>query len=116
MSATNWIITKGVRWVGSLFDGYKTKIGGAGLILTGIVAAINLIWPGAVPGMPDMDIDQIIGSITGGLIAIGLGSKIDKNTAAVLAAQPPADWRAPDAVQQQIITTPDIDPAEGIKG
>lgn len=29
---------------------------------------------------------------------------------------PAADWRAPDAVQKQIITTPEIDPAEGIKG
>lgn len=31
--------------------------------------------------------------------------------------KPPApDWRAPEATQQQIISTPDIDPNMGIKG
>lgn len=30
--------------------------------------------------------------------------------------KPEPDWRAPEATQQQIITTPDIDPNMGIKG
>lgn len=31
--------------------------------------------------------------------------------------KPPApDWRAPEATQQQIISTPDIDPNMGVKG
>ena len=80
---TDWIITKGLRWMGSKFDGYKTKIGGVGLILTGVVSAINLIWPGTVPGIPDMSLDQILTTTAGGFIAIGIGGKLDKNTAAV---------------------------------
>ena len=30
--------------------------------------------------------------------------------------EPEPDWRAPEATQQQIISTPDIDPDMGIKG
>ena len=30
--------------------------------------------------------------------------------------KPEIDWRAPEATQQQIISTPDIDPNMGIKG
>ena len=30
--------------------------------------------------------------------------------------KPEVDWRAPEATQQQIISTPDIDPNMGIKG
>lgn len=88
MGMSEWLLTKGLRWVGRKFDGYKTKIGAFGLILTGIVSAINLIWPNTVPGIPEMTIDQIITSITGGFIALGIGGKIDKNTAAVQAAAP----------------------------
>jgi hypothetical protein len=86
MNTISWLVTKIIRLVGARFDGYKTRIGGFGLILTGIVAAINLVWPATVPGLPEMDLDQIIGAITGGMIAIGLGGKIDKNTAAVQTA------------------------------
>jgi len=82
---SEWLITKGLRWAGGKFDGYKTKIGAFGLILTGIVSLINIIWPGTVPGIPEMTIDQVIASITGGVIALGLGGKIDKNTEAVKA-------------------------------
>ena len=30
--------------------------------------------------------------------------------------KPEIDWRAPEATQQQIISTPDIDPNMGVKG
>lgn len=79
----NWIITKLVRWIGGRFDGYKTRIGGVGLILTGVISAINLIWPGTVPGVQTMDLDGIIAAIGGGFVALGIGGKIEKNTAAV---------------------------------
>lgn len=79
----NWIITKLLKWAGSKLDGYKTKIGGAGLILLGSIGAVNLIWPDAVPGIPAMDMDGIIGSISTGFVALGLGHKLDKNTEAV---------------------------------
>lgn len=79
----NWIITKLVRWIGGRFDGYKTRIGGVGLILTGVISAINLIWPETVPGVQTMDLDGIIAAIGGGFVALGIGGKIEKNTAAV---------------------------------
>lgn len=79
----NWIITKLAKWIGGKFDGYKTQIGGIGLILTGVISAINLIWPGTVPGVPTMDLDGIIAAIGGGFVALGIGGKIEKNTAAV---------------------------------
>jgi len=79
----DWIIGKGLRWVGGKFDGYKTKIGGFGLILLGIIGIINFIWPDIVPGVPHMSLEESIGSVTGGCVALGIGGKIDKNTAAV---------------------------------
>ena len=79
----NWLMGKGLKWVGGKFDGYKTKIGGFGLILLGVIGIVNFMWPDTVPGCPVMTLEESIGSITGGCIALGIGSKIDKNTAAV---------------------------------
>lgn len=79
----NWVITRLVRWIGGRFDGYKTRIGGIGLILTGVISAINLVWPETVPGVPTMDLDGIIAAIGGGFVALGIGGKIEKNTAAM---------------------------------
>lgn len=101
---SEWLITKGLRWVGGKFDGHKTKIGAFGLILTGVVSLINIIWPGTVPGIPEMTLDQVIASITGGFIALGLGGKIDKNTEAVK-AQTSESQRivTPDLAEEQLI-------------
>lgn len=78
----NWLLTKVLGFAGKKLDGYKTKIGGAGLILYGIIGAINLMFPGQVPGV-ELDLDTVIGSISGGFAIIGVGGKIDKNTTAV---------------------------------
>jgi len=94
----NWIVTKLIRWIGGRFDGYKTKIGGVGLILTGVISAINLVWPDTVPGAPMMDLDGIIAAIGGGLVALGIGGKIDKNTAAVKESAS-AQTAAQDSIQ-----------------
>jgi hypothetical protein len=44
--------------------------------------------------MPQVDLDTSIGSITGGFVALGLGGKIEKQTA-VLAQTPAAPVRPP---------------------
>ena len=57
-------------------DGYKTAIGAIGLILLGIVGLIGHYWPDS--GCPAMTPDAAMGSIAGGFIAMGLGSKAEK--------------------------------------
>lgn len=76
-----WIL----GFIGKRLDGYKTKIGGVGLILSGIVGAINLLFPDTVP-YPEMSVEGVIANITGGFAVLGIGGKIDKNTAAVEAS------------------------------
>ncbi len=79
----NWILSKGIRFIGGKLDGYKTKIGGVGLILTGIIGIINMMWPDTVPALPPIELEQIIGYIGGGFVALGIGGKMEKNTTAV---------------------------------
>ncbi|MFA5049317.1 MAG: hypothetical protein WC516_09900 [Patescibacteria group bacterium] len=57
-------------------DGYKTTIGGAGLILVGLAGLIGHYWPDA--GLPDMDTETSFGYIAGGFTALGIGGKIEK--------------------------------------
>jgi hypothetical protein len=78
----NWLPTKVLGFAGKKLDGYKTKIGGVGLILYGLIGAINIMFPGTIPGV-ELTIDATIGSLSGGFAIIGIGGKIDKNTAAV---------------------------------
>ena len=78
----NWLLSKGLGFAGKKLDGYKTKIGGVGLIIFGLIGAINIMFPESVPGV-DLTIEQVMGNITGGLVAIGIGGKLDKNTEAV---------------------------------
>lgn len=49
-------------------------------------------------------------------LGMSLAALVSTFTADAKPAAPAPDWRAPDAVQQQIISSPDIDPADGIKG
>ena len=57
-------------------DGYKTTIGGAGLILVGVTGLIGHFWPDI--GLPDMDTETSFGYIAGGFTALGLGGKLEK--------------------------------------
>lgn len=76
-----WIL----GFIGKRLDGYKTKIGGVGLILSGIVGIINVMFPDTVP-FPEMTIEAAITNIGGGFAVLGIGGKLDKNTAAVEAS------------------------------
>ena len=72
-----------------------------GIITLASIAGLNL--------QPEQK--ELIVSIGTALVALIFTFTADQKP-----EKPAADWRAPDAVQKQIITTPEIDPAEGIKG
>ena len=57
-------------------DGYKTTIGAVGLILLGVVGLIGHYWPDS--GCPAMTPDSAMGSVAGGLVAMGIGGKMEK--------------------------------------
>jgi uncharacterized membrane protein YeaQ/YmgE (transglycosylase-associated protein family) len=78
-----------LQWFGKKMpESYRTKVGGIGLIALGLIGALNLIWEGLVPGCPPMALEECIAAFSGGFIAIGIGRKIDQNTAAVKATAP----------------------------
>lgn len=83
----NWIVTKFLGFIGRKLDGYKTKIGGCGLILSGLIGLINLTFPGTVP-FPAMDLETVITNMAGGFAVLGVGGKLEKQTTAVIDGQP----------------------------
>lgn len=82
----NWIVTRFLGYLGRRLDGYKTKIGGLGLILSGLVGLINLMFPDTVP-FPPMDLESAVTNIAGGFAVLGIGGKLEKQTAAVANGQ-----------------------------
>jgi len=79
--------TKILQWIGKRVpESYQTKLGGFGLVLVGVLGIINIVWEGIIPALPPMTLDACIGSISLGYVGMGLGRKIDKNTAAVKAS------------------------------
>lgn len=81
----NWLIGRILGFAGRKLDGYKTKIGGVGLILVGVTGILGMIFPDQ--GLPVMDIDSACAAIAAGIAALGLGHKAEKTTAAVVAAR-----------------------------
>ncbi|MFA7098191.1 MAG: hypothetical protein WC383_17125 [Gammaproteobacteria bacterium] len=78
----NIIIGKLLRFVGRRLDGYKTTIGGVGMILSGLAGLIGYMFPDQ-PDLPHMDIEQALLTISGGFAVLGLGGKAEKVKAAV---------------------------------
>ena len=72
----NWIIDLIFGRIAKSLDGYKTTIGGVGLILVGVTGLIGHYWPDT--GLPDMDIETSLGYVAGGFTALGLGGKLEK--------------------------------------
>jgi len=93
-----WIIGK----IGKLFVGHRTRIGGVGAILMGVIGAINMLWPDTVPGMEPMTTTEIGAWFTGGFAALGIGGKVDKNTEAV------KNGNATLAEKPAVIVTPEL--------
>ncbi len=58
-------------------DGYKTTIGGIGMILTGIIGLAGHYFQDQ--GLPNMEIDTALTTITGGFAVLGIGGKIEKS-------------------------------------
>ena len=77
----NWIFARLLRFIVRKLDGYKTILGGIGLILSGIAGLIGWMWPDS--NLPPMELEQAVTSISAGLVAIGLGHKGDKLTTAI---------------------------------
>lgn len=76
MGLRNWGLDKVTGYVGRKTEGYKTKAGGVGLFLLGIVGIMGHIWPDV--GLPVQEWDIIVGEFAGGLAAFGIGAKVEK--------------------------------------
>ncbi len=77
----NFFLMKILALIGRKTNGYKTKIGGVGLILSGLTGILGIIYPDQ--GLPQMDLDASIAMIGLGMTALGLGGKAEKQTAAI---------------------------------
>lgn len=103
----NWFIGKILGFVGRKLDGYKSKIGGAGLILVGVAGIIAEIFPDQ--GLPKMGLESSIGSIAAGITALGLAHKAVKTQAAIKELQTPVE-QSPASKTPDATVTPDVVP------
>lgn len=76
-----FLIGKLLRFIGRRFDGYKTIIGGVGLILTGLLGLLGQVYPDL--GLPQMEIGTALVTLSSGMAALGLGGKAEKLKAAI---------------------------------
>lgn len=84
----NYLLGKALAWLGQRLDGYKTKIGGAGLVMVGIAGVIGRMFPDQ--GLPAMDVTEALEAIAGGITVIGLAGKAEKIKAALSPSSPAA--------------------------
>ena len=80
----NSLLTRLIGTVGSRLDGYKTKIGGFGFILLGLLGIIRIVFPDMTQ-LPSMTMEASLGLISAGITALGLGGKAEKQTIAIRA-------------------------------
>lgn len=73
----NFFIGRLLRFIGRKFDGYKTTIGGIGLILSGLAGLLGYAFPD-VESLPKSDIETVLTTVAAGFAALGLGGKIEK--------------------------------------
>ncbi len=78
----NLILTRLLGSVGKRLDGYKTKIGGAGFILMGVLGIMRIMFPD-LSQLPDLTLEASLGLISAGITALGLGGKTEKQTTAI---------------------------------
>lgn len=79
---SDWLMTKGLKWVGRLFNGWKMRAGGAGFLLSGIVGILGILFPDQ--GLPVMPLDKALEMIFGGVAVIGGAHKMEKQTEATV--------------------------------
>lgn len=80
----NFILTRILGAVGSMLDGYKTKIGGAGSIMLGVLGVVKVIFPDQLAALPDAGIETSLGMIVAGFSVLGLGGKSEKTKTAII--------------------------------
>jgi len=73
----NFLLSKLLRWTGRKLDGYKTTIGGVGLILTGLAGLLGYVFPDQ-EGLPKMDVETVLTTVSAGFVALGFGGKAEK--------------------------------------
>jgi len=78
-----FFITKLIRFVGMKLDGYKTTVGGIGMILTGLMGIIGIMFPDVEVLPKNMSLDESIILISGGFGVIGIGGKMEKTKRAL---------------------------------
>ena len=72
----NFLGKMSLNGVARRLDGYKTVIGGVGMMLLGIVQLIGHYWPESqLPGRDPVEAMEMIGF---GFAALGLGGKLEK--------------------------------------
>ena len=79
---SEWVNTKILQYIGSQMSGWKTKVGGIGFILVGVLGLVRIAFPD-LNQLPDADIGTALGEIAAGFAALGIGHKADKLTDAV---------------------------------
>jgi len=65
-----------LKYLGKKLDGYKTKIGGIGSILMGILGIIGILFPDQKT--VDLSLEASLAMIIGGFAALGIGGKLEK--------------------------------------
>ena len=61
-------------------DGYKTIVGGVGMILVGILGLMGNYFPDQ--GLPALDLEAALTTIASGFAVLGIGGKLEKSTVA----------------------------------
>jgi uncharacterized membrane protein HdeD (DUF308 family) len=82
---SKWVIEMLLGSVAKKLDGYTTKIGGIGSILSGIVGLLGHFFPDS--GLVAMETEVAIGFIVTGWIALGIGNKLEKGNKIAKASQ-----------------------------
>jgi len=70
----NFFLNKVAGGIGNALNGYKTKIGGFGMILYATAGVFGHIFPDQ--NLPVIDWNTIITLYSGGMIALGIGHKM----------------------------------------
>jgi hypothetical protein len=72
----DFFLKRMLKYAAEKLDGYKTIIGGVGLILTGVVGVIGNMFPEST--LPAPEAEFILSQFSLGFIALGLGGKAEK--------------------------------------
>lgn len=72
----NFFLTKILGWIAIRLDGYKTTIGGVGLIITGVLGILGNMFPDQ--NLPVMSYEQAFATLASGFTVLGIGGKLEK--------------------------------------